>query len=368
MIPRQNVSQKFRKLKENFVSGYKIRLPEVEKLSVPTKHRVFSQMSTEPETISVKEQLDQWLRRSSSQPKDRFDHSKHKYFQKTLISNDNLCSGSAVDILAYIQSSPENYARRQAIRESWGNGAAFLDINFKLVFVVGKSTNKESEHKIKASINYESIQYKDILLLDVVDTFKNITLKSISALHWIYNICSQAKYILKADDDIYVNVFLLIEYFMPQVWNKEKAIICHYKTKGTSPIVRASTNKWYIPKNIFEGEKYFPFGFCTGYAILFTSNLLPEMYKASLKAPYIGIDDVYAFGLLLKDIKNITVISAQSNFTLNQNAALSEYEGSQPISHIVASAWAQKSMNRYWYATIRKLSKWGKLHCRLSTL
>ncbi|GAB1601605.1 beta-1,3-galactosyltransferase 5-like [Argonauta hians] len=318
---------------------------------------------TEP---SLPSSLSQWLKRSQPNLSYTYNHTSHKHFVKTLISNEGLCTSTSVDILAYVQSSPENYQRRQAIRESWGNINSYKDIRLKIVFVIAKSSDQKKQKHLIASVANEHIQYNDILLFDFVDSYKNLTLKSISTINWIYQFCPQAKYILKADDDIFINVFILIEKFISQIWKNEKSLICHYTINGTSPIVRSPSSKWFVPLNIFPKKQHFPFSFCSGYAILFTSTLLPEMYKNSLLAPYISIDDVYTFGVLLQTVQNITVLNAHRSFTLNQNAALSEYEGTTPITHVAASAWEKNSMSRFWYATIRRLSDWGKLHSNLN--
>ena len=41
------------------------------------------------------------------------------------------------------------------------------------------------------------------------DTYHNLTLKTIMGLKWMSIFCPQAQYVLKTDDDIYVNVDLL---------------------------------------------------------------------------------------------------------------------------------------------------------------
>ena len=41
------------------------------------------------------------------------------------------------------------------------------------------------------------------------DTYHNLTLKTIMGLKWTSIFCSQARFVLKTDDDIYVNVELL---------------------------------------------------------------------------------------------------------------------------------------------------------------
>lgn len=58
----------------------------------------------------------------------------------------------------------------------------------------------------------ESRTYGDILQEDFTDSYMNLTLKSVMALKWTSTHCQQAQYLLKTDDDIFVNVPTLLTY------------------------------------------------------------------------------------------------------------------------------------------------------------
>lgn len=47
---------------------------------------------------------------------------------------------------------------------------------------------------------------------DFVDTYHNLTYKGIAALRWIDTYCSHATFVLKTDDDIFVNMFSLVRF------------------------------------------------------------------------------------------------------------------------------------------------------------
>ena len=48
---------------------------------------------------------------------------------------------------------------------------------------------------------------------DFADTYHNLTYKGVAALKWIDMYCSQAVFVLKTDDDIFVNTFALMRVF-----------------------------------------------------------------------------------------------------------------------------------------------------------
>lgn len=71
-------------------------------------------------------------------------------------------------------------------------------------------------------------------------------------MQWINDNCFQVKYIVKVDDDMFVNIFVLIEYFLFQIYKKEKVIMCLLKENRISVIVRNCKSKWYVLEYIFK--------------------------------------------------------------------------------------------------------------------
>ena len=60
--------------------------------------------------------------------------------------------------------------------------------------------------------------YKDILRLDYQDTYENLTNKTVLTLRWIAEKC-EPKYVLKTDDDCFVNILVLSTWLQK---NKQK--------------------------------------------------------------------------------------------------------------------------------------------------
>ncbi len=112
-------------------------------------------------------------------------------------------SNSPVFILVYVHSGPANYQRRIVIRETWSTRTLFPDL--RLVFMIGKTLDKN----LMKAIEYENEIYQDIVQEDFIDAYKNLTYKGIMALKWISIYCSNTKYILKVDDDIVVNIYII---------------------------------------------------------------------------------------------------------------------------------------------------------------
>ena len=129
-------------------------------------------------------------------------------FRYTLITK-TVCKDKDLFLISYIHTAPSHYKRRMVIRETWGNPKYYPDVKVRVVFVMGKTFDKE---EVQSSLEYEAEQYGDIVQEDFLDSYKNLTYKGIGALKWISNYCPHAKFVLKADDDIFVNTFTLLRH------------------------------------------------------------------------------------------------------------------------------------------------------------
>ena len=135
-----------------------------------------------------------------------------------LINTRRLCGvhdGDDVFLLIYVYSPFDNGKRRNVIRKTWGDVAQY-DVGVRLVFFVGSPppniASEGNRADAQTRLHLESNQYGDIVQVDFVDSYRNLSYKSVAALKWITNSCRRAQFVLKADDDIFVNVFKLLQY------------------------------------------------------------------------------------------------------------------------------------------------------------
>ncbi|XP_045122375.1 beta-1,3-galactosyltransferase 1-like [Portunus trituberculatus] len=196
-----------------------------------------------------------------------------------MINKANLCAGEeAIWLLVMVSSAVPNFLRRRAIRDTWGSSGALSPSNAKLVFLLANPNDSELQRQVVE----ESRTYGDILQEDFVDSYMNLTLKSVMGLKWASNYCSQAQYLLKTDDDIFVNVPVLLTYL--QEASKTRWITGCIKQK-----------KAFRPVNAVPGmplpPAHPPFVAGAGYVI--SGDLVKEMYEASLETRPIPVEDVY---------------------------------------------------------------------------
>lgn len=66
------------------------------------------------------------------------------------------------------------------------------------------------------------------------------------AYRWIQEYCPHAKLIVKVDDDMFVNPFVLHEVFYKEHSQASRRIVCHVRLKSTSSILRGQNSKWRV--------------------------------------------------------------------------------------------------------------------------
>ena len=64
------------------------------------------------------------------------------------------------------------------------------------------------------SLENEHLLYGDIIQQEFLDTYDNLTLKTIMAFKWVIEFCPNARYIMKTDTDVFVNTGNLVKYLL----------------------------------------------------------------------------------------------------------------------------------------------------------
>jgi hypothetical protein len=100
------------------------------------------------------------------------------------------------------------------------------------------------------------------------------------------------KFVLKVDDDMFINMQMLVDFSETRTFNK--AIIGKLARKWRPH--RESKSKWYVPTSAFNGTLY-P-NFATGPAYMFTGDATQQLLETSLNLTPIYLEDVYMTGIV----------------------------------------------------------------------
>lgn len=207
------------------------------------------------------------------------------------MSHKCLNQGAKVKLIIPILSDPWHYLARKAIRETWGVFGKRKDVI--ILFFLGSTTDAYLEIKLA----HEQKIFDDIVRCNIQDSYTNLTLKTISILEWVDKYCFNANYILKTDDDVFLNMPRLLTFV--RVRSKLRNIIFGKISPHTKPH-RDKENKYYIPIVQYKFSEYPPF--VTGPAYLISGNAIHRLYKESLNTPFLKLEDVFTTGIVAEKL------------------------------------------------------------------
>lgn len=112
-------------------------------------------------------------------------------------------------IFVAVISAPNFFGKRKTIRNTWKNSIYYYEDLLNVggfAFIVGLTDDNSTQEMIEE----ESRTYGDIIQIGIDDFYRNLATKMTAVLNWVHKYCERVDYILKADDDVYVNAYNLV--------------------------------------------------------------------------------------------------------------------------------------------------------------
>jgi hypothetical protein len=208
-----------------------------------------------------------------------------------------LMDGMDVKLLIIIISAPSHFNHRKAIRLTWGHYTLRSDV--AIAFLLGKTDDEDVKKEMESEMNL----YDDILLANFKDSYKNLTLKTMAMLEWTSSYCSKADYLLKADDDMFINVENLLK-FIEKKGDEDRKEPKFYGrlVEGWEP-VRSEDSQYFLPFDQFS-ESTFP-DFVTGPAYLFSTGIAQSFFEKGMESRFLQLEDVFMTGVLA-EVMNVS--------------------------------------------------------------
>lgn len=207
-----------------------------------------------------------------------------------------------ITVLIIVHSAVSYFDKRNAVRSTWANASLLRHYNMRILFFVGMTTDRDVQHQVEQ----ESLTHQDIVQGKFIDSYRNMTHKGVLWLRWVAEHCPEAEYVLKIDDDVFVNTFLLAETYR----TLPGEMTCELLGNGTNKINRGAYDKWKVALESFKEYKFYPMDMCRGYFVHMTSDMVKRMYNVAKETQFFWIDDVYLFGILTAKVN-----AKQGNFT-----------------------------------------------------
>ena len=215
-------------------------------------------------------------------------------------------------LISFVVIAPNQFEKRELIRKTWANSTLFPET--RVIFTIGLTNDKLINNKIIE----ESLKHNDLLQIDFIDSYFNMTIKIISSFYWISTYCSNSKFILRINDDVVVNMFSLVKYLREA--SKQNATNTMFgNVLNNGIVIRDPHSKFYIKTEEFAKSNYEPY--CDGSAYILTQDLARTYYDLALVShlpPFsVWLEDVY-LGMLGHKVNTKLVNIVNSFVPTNQ--------------------------------------------------
>ncbi|KAJ3593464.1 hypothetical protein NHX12_005799 [Muraenolepis orangiensis] len=211
------------------------------------------------------------------------------------INHPERCNQLKPFVVLIVPVAPENRKDRIDIRMTWGNATLVQDKVVSLFFLLGRSSVGDVT-QIQQQLMEENNEYGDLLQSDFVDTYKNLTIKTMVMMEWLRSYCTNVTYAMKIDSDMFLNVHNLISMLLTA---KKENYLTGLVAHGAA-VLRDKHSKWYLPMSVFP-EKHYPL-YALGLGYVFSVDLVTKIVEASRHVPAVYIEDVYV-GLCMRHLR-----------------------------------------------------------------
>ena len=239
-------------------------------------------------------------------------------------------------LIILVQSYISDFNKRSIIRGTWGEDIIKKEnYRWRLLFLVGKP----KDWKEFQSLAFEAAFYKDILLINS----SKLTEKLQKGFQWASKYC-EFDYLLKADDDVFVNIPALFNYLDEPSTPKTELYTGHVMWWST--VARSGE---YEANNEYKRDVY-P-RFCSGTGFVVSVDIVSRFESLFNVVPYLRIEDAQIGELALKSgIDSIDNI----NFRINDKGCV--YNNTFIVIHPVNS---KDCMTDMFQKTLSKIMEIG---------
>lgn len=233
----------------------------------------------------------------------------HPY--RFLLNEPHKCREKPPFLVVLVATEPGDVARRDVIRQTWGNESSVPGLSILRLFLLG--VHPVFGRELRWALEEESRLHRDILQQDFADTYNNLTLKTLMGLEWVSKYCAGAGYVVKADGDVFLNLrYLARRFLLPP---KENFVTGH-TYRHTSPI-RSRAYKWYVPHEVYPDATYPPY--CAGPGYVLSGDLAGKIYRVAQTLPLINMEDSFV-GICLQALGVTITRSPHGAFNMHRVA------------------------------------------------
>ncbi|XP_063606455.1 beta-1,3-galactosyltransferase 2-like isoform X2 [Penaeus indicus] len=209
-----------------------------------------------------------------------------------LIDEPHFCAEDLL-VLNMMPVSVGDAESRARVRRMWGARDVVASTRLRPLFLVGEARDAEQQRRLQE----ESDEYRDVIQVGFVDSYLNLTLKTLSALHWKHTRCRHVPWLLKSDADVFVSPWAVTRLLR----NETADIVCRLLfSKNVCRPHNCKDKRWMIPPEVYPHEFYPPY--CNGPVYAVNQKSVREILTvASADTPFV-MEDAYYTGILVQGL------------------------------------------------------------------
>lgn len=201
-----------------------------------------------------------------------------------VLNQPEACRDKSPFLVFLVPVAPRDSAAREAVRGTWGSA----DRDVLTLFFSGLP-----EEEQRSNLQEEAGLHADMIQMDFVDSYQNLTIKTMMMMRWLSTFCPHATFGMKVDADVFVNVFYLLEWLRssPRRGFITGSVICDGQPR------RDPNSKWFVSEEHYRDNTFPPYVSGAGY--VFSGDMAGRISWASRFVRMIPLEDVYV-GLCLR--------------------------------------------------------------------
>ncbi|KAJ1173227.1 hypothetical protein NDU88_005066 [Pleurodeles waltl] len=225
-----------------------------------------------------------------------------------LFDEAHKCESRTPFLLLLIPSIPQEATTRDVIRKTWGNETLMPGVDIMRMFLLGAPQPPAVFAATQALLRNESTKFGDILQQDFMDTYNNLTLKTMMGMEWVATYCPNATYVMKIDTDMFFNPFFLVNHLLQPNLPAKKNYFTGSVIRWARPF-RVNNTKWFVSKDVYPKDVYPTY--CSGTGYVMSGDMAAKIYQIAPVVTPIHMEDVF-MGLCLERLQ-IEITDSQSS-------------------------------------------------------
>ncbi|KAG9488465.1 beta-1,3-galactosyltransferase 2-like [Eleutherodactylus coqui] len=262
-----------------------------------------------------------------------------------VINLPNKCKDRKPFLVIMVLGECHDLQSRQTIRETWGNESIY-DVDVVTIFLLGLP--RVAPDQTQLMLKEESMVFGDIIQQDFMDTYYNLTLKTLMGIEWVTKFCPSTSYVMKIDNDMFLNVDYLVHQLLYPEYPIRENFFTGALVTNTGPI-RSRAYKWYVPEEVYPNNTYPPY--CAGPGYVFSVDMAKKIYDVAQEIRVIPMEDAF-MGICLYELRIpptppprgiFNGFKAEYNLCRFKKVVMVHHYAGEELRTVWADFWANKS-------------------------